>query len=131
MTFNIDATGLLGIVLGSTVLGSFIMSLMNRAKTRAETSKTESDQRINEADFVTKKYKELLDMYEKVITELKGQGELLEAHNDKLESEIIRSKKEESICRTTLQEYKDRLDSQEIEMTELKEVVKQLKSSIK
>ena len=115
----INALTLLSAILGSTVLGGVLTAFMMRAKTRAEASKTESDKMISEADFVTKKYKELYAMLEK-------SNEELEKQNEKLENEIIRSKKEESICRNTLQEYKERLDKQEVKISELEAIVKNL-----
>ena len=120
MDIQLNAITILGMCLGSTVLGAVAQAFMIRAKTRAEASKTESDQRISEADFLTKKYKELYDM-------LEVQNRELEKQNDKLENEIIRSKKEETICRNTLHDYKTRLDGQEKKITELEELVKSLK----
>lgn len=120
MDIQLNAITILGMCLGSTVLGAVAQAFMIRAKTRAEASKTESDQRISEADFLTKKYKELYDM-------LEVQNRELEKQNDKLENEIIRSKKEENICRNTLEDYKTRLDGQEKKITELEELVKSLK----
>jgi len=119
MDIQFNAITILGMCLGSTVLGAMAQAFMNRAKTRAEASKTESDQRVNETDLITKKYKELYDM-------LQEQNKALEEQNDKMENEIVRSKKEENICRTTLQEYKERLDVQEKKISQLESLVKSL-----